>query len=86
MDKMTTFGNIVNCLITLIKSQVFWTATAAIGTVSTLFFIYKQIANARKINAYEFLRREDDRFRSEDMRRNRHDLAKVLILRPHDYK
>ena len=78
--------DLVNRVMTLLISQTFWTAIGAIGTVSALYFIYRQIATARDIAAYEFLRKEDDRFRSEDMARHRSDLAKVLLLRSNDYK
>lgn len=72
-------------IVTLLGSQTFWMAIAAVGTVVTLFFIYKQIASAKNITAYEFLRKEDDRFRSEDMGADRTNLAKILILNPDKY-
>lgn len=73
-------------LVKTLISQTFWTAIAAIGTVGALYLIYKQIANARNVAAYEFLRKEDDRFSSKEMRHNRSELAKLLLLRPDQYK
>ena len=56
---------------------------AAIGT---LFLIYKQLAASRDVAAYEFLRREDDKFSSKEMRRDRSKLAMILFLRPTDFE
>jgi ribosomal-protein-alanine N-acetyltransferase len=61
-----------------IESQTFWTALGSIGTVVTLFFIYKQLANTRNAAAYEFLRKEDDRFSSTEMKASRSSLARIL--------
>jgi len=73
-------------IVVLLSSVTFWTAIGAFGTVGALYFIYKQISNARDVAGYEFLRREDDRFRSGDMLQKRHNLAKVLILNPDNFK
>ena len=67
-------------------SGTFWTAVAAVGSVVALFFIYSQIASATHVSAYEFLRREDDRFESPEMKRARSNLAKLLILCPQNYE
>lgn len=83
---MEIFTRILDVLKSLLISQTFWTAAAATGTVSTLYFIYKQIKNARAVTTYEFLRKEDDRFRSEEMRCKRSNLAKILLLKPNQYK
>lgn len=83
---MELFTYIFNFLIAVFKSGTFWAAVAAIGTVSSLYFIYKQITNTRKAAAYEFLRREEDRFRSEKMLCERSNLAKILLLSPDNYK
>lgn len=82
---MELLTHIFNFLTAVFKSGTFWAAVAAIGTVSSLYFIYKQITNTRKAAAYEFLRREDDRFRSEKMLCERSNLAKILLLSPDNY-
>lgn len=79
-------GKILTVLITLFISQTFWTAVAAIGSVTALYFIYRQISYATNSTAYDFLRKEDDRFSSEGMRRDRCILAKTLLLAPDKYK
>jgi len=67
--------------------ETFWTVVGAIGTVSgaigaaaLLFFIYRQIKTTKDIAAYEFLRKENDRFRTQEMRRHRRNLAHELLL------
>lgn len=55
------------------------------GTVAALFFIYKQVQHARNVAAYEFLRREDDRFRSDEMRKHRSQIARVLLSQPDNF-
>ncbi len=72
-------------IVELITSATLWTALGAVGTVAGLFFIHRQIQHARNVAAYEFLRREDDRFRTDDMRRRRSELAVALLLHPDDY-
>ncbi|MGH9345296.1 MAG: GNAT family N-acetyltransferase [Terriglobia bacterium] len=69
----------------LLHSQTFWIAVGALGTVLTLCFIYKQVAGARNVSAYQFLREQDDRFRSPEMRRCRSNLARVLLTNPAHY-
>lgn len=83
---MEALINYFNDILAVINSQTFWTAIGAIGTIGTLYYIYRQIANARNISAFEFLRKEDDRFSSEGMRRNRNNLAEVLLIIPDNYK
>jgi ribosomal-protein-alanine N-acetyltransferase len=75
------------------------TVLGAVGAIIALALIYSQISQARKQLAhtreqitfdrerasYEYLRKEDDRFRSEEMRRNRSNLAKALLLYPENY-
>ncbi len=70
----------------LLISQTLWTAVAAIVAIVTLYFIYKQVTNARNVAAYEFLRKEDERFSSGEMRHDRSNLAKTLLLKPDNYK
>jgi ribosomal-protein-alanine N-acetyltransferase len=60
-------------------SATFWTAVAAVGAIFTLLLIYKQIASARDVSAYQFLRSEGDRFESPEMARVRSNLARALI-------
>jgi len=72
-------------ILTMLGSQTFWTALAAIGAIVTLYFIYRQIAITKNITAYEFLRKEDDRFTSQEMRADRARLAKLLISCPDKY-
>jgi ribosomal-protein-alanine N-acetyltransferase len=62
-----------------VHSATFWTAVAAVGAVFTLFLIYKQIASARDVSAYQFLRSEGERFESPGMARIRSNLARALI-------
>jgi ribosomal-protein-alanine N-acetyltransferase len=69
-----------------IHSATFWTAIAAIGTILTLLLIYKQIASARDVSAYQFLRSEDERFESPEMVRKRSNLARVLITHPDEFE
>ena len=69
-----------------IQSATFWTAVAAIGTIFTLLLIYKQIASARNVSAYQFLRSEDERFQSPEMARKRSNLARVLITHPDKFE
>lgn len=69
----------------LLRSQTFWMALGAIGTVLTLCFISKQVAGARNVNAYQFLRQEDERFHSPEMMRCRSNLARVLLTTPGKY-
>lgn len=66
----------------LLHSPTFWTGAGSIGAIATLCFIYKQIAGARNVSAYEFLRKEDDRFNSPKMKNHRANLARRLILFP----
>ncbi len=79
-------NTVLNYIIAIIKSETFWTAIGSIGTIITLYYIYRQIANARNVTAYEFLRKEDDRFSSEEMRCNRNNLSEILLLTPDNYK
>jgi ribosomal-protein-alanine N-acetyltransferase len=80
---LTTFFEVAE---NTISSQTFWMAVAAIGGILSLFFIYTQIANARAISAYEFIRKEDDRFRSNYMQSNRSNLAKTILFDETNYK
>lgn len=48
--------------------------------------IYRQVKHGRHIAAYEFLRREDDRFTTPEMRKRRSDLAKVLLLEHDNFR
>lgn len=86
LEILKTFLDIFDSLMVLLSSETFWTAIGAIGTVGALYFIYKQIAHTRNVAAYEFLRREDDRFCSEKMVRYRSKLAQILILKPNNYQ
>ncbi|MBM4294094.1 MAG: ribosomal-protein-alanine N-acetyltransferase [Deltaproteobacteria bacterium] len=76
----------LNYIIAIIKSETFWTAIGSIGTIITLYYIYRQIANARNVTSYEFLRKEDDRFKSEEMECYRINLSMILLLTPDNYK
>jgi [ribosomal protein S18]-alanine N-acetyltransferase len=70
----------------VVSSPTFWTAVAAVGTVVALLFIQRQLKHARHVSAYEFLRKEDDRFREPEMRGRRSDLALALLSYPEDYE
>lgn len=70
----------------LFKSEAFWLAVGAIGTVTTLLVIYKQVSNARNVAAYEFLRKEDDRFSGDEMEQKRASLALILLSEPEEYE
>jgi hypothetical protein len=87
---MKIFSNIYNYVLLILKSQTFWTAfwtaLGSVGTIVTLYFVYKQLAASRNVAAYEFLRREDDRFSSKEMLRDRSKLVMVLLLRPTDFE
>ena len=69
----------------LLHSPNFWTGLGALGTIITLFVIYKQIAGARNVSAYQFLGEHEDRFRSPEMRRRRSSLARVILANPGKY-
>jgi hypothetical protein len=69
-----------------IRSATFWTAVGAIGAIFTLLLIYKQIASARGVSAYQFLRSEDERFESREMARERSNLARALIMYPERFE
>jgi ribosomal-protein-alanine N-acetyltransferase len=77
---------IVRSVEVIISMQTFWIALGAIGTVVTLFFIQRQLRHARYVSAFEFLRREDDRFRTDEMRKHRSDLATTLLLYSTDFQ
>ena len=78
-------ASILDFAVTLLSSGTFWTAISAVGSITALLLIYRQIANSRNVNAYEFLRKEDDRFRTESVRRDRSRLARVLLQCPDDF-
>ena len=82
---MKIFSYIYNYVLLILKSQTFWTALGSVGAIVTLYFIYKQLAASRNVAAYEFLRREGDRFRSKEMRRDRSKLAITLLLKPNNF-
>lgn len=83
---MKIFSNIYNYVLLISKSQTFWTALGSIGAIVTLILIYKQIKASKNVAAYEFLRREDDRFSSEEMRCDRSKLAMTLLLKPNNFE
>jgi hypothetical protein len=67
---------------------VFWTAFGAVGTsigalgaAAGAWMIRAQIIDARKVGAYDFVRREDDRFNSSEMKQVRAALANMLIMK-----
>jgi hypothetical protein len=68
--------------ICIISSSTFWTALGAIGTVGTLFAIYRQARASKLISAADFLLKLDDRFNSDRMKKNRHYLAKAISEDP----
>jgi len=81
---MLLVSHVGDFLLSVLLSPTFWTAIGAVGTVIALIFIYQQIRHARNVAAYEFLRREDDRYRTEEMKKNCSDLAIVLLRYPND--
>lgn len=83
---MNIFTNISDYVLSILASQTFWTALGSIGAIVTLYFIYKQLAASRNVAAYEFLRREDDRFRSKELRHDRSKLAMTLLLKPTNFE
>ena len=68
-----------------VTSQAFWEAIAAIGTIISLIFIYRQISNTKNVTALDFLLKEDARFRSPRMKRSRSNLAHILLSNPENY-
>jgi len=75
----------ISGIIDLLGSDTLWAAIGSVGTVVALYFLYRQIRDAANISAYDFLRKEDDRFRSDKLVRRRSDLAKVLLQTPEDF-
>lgn len=71
---------ILNQVAEVLATEAFWVAVGAVGTIVTLFFIRTQIVAAKNIADYELYRKEDDRFRSDEMRANRSSLARALLL------
>lgn len=71
---------------TVLLSDTFWTAVVAVGGVITLYLLYIQISRMTTVAAYDFLRKEDDRFVSERMARLRSMLARVLLGTPEDFQ
>jgi hypothetical protein len=65
-------------LLCIISSSTFWTAVGAIGTVGTLFLIYRQARASKLISGANFLLALDERFFSDKMKKERRDLAKAL--------
>jgi dephospho-CoA kinase len=66
----------------VIFCPTFWTAVGAIGTVGTLYLIYRQARTSKLISAANFLLTLDDRFFSDKMKKDRRDLAKALLEDP----
>ncbi|HTA23233.1 MAG TPA: ribosomal protein S18-alanine N-acetyltransferase [Terriglobales bacterium] len=85
MEFWNCVSGLASTLAAWMKSEVFWTALTAIGSVSALFLIYTQIRDARLISAYNFLRQEDDRFNSKAMKSTRTQLAMMLLQTPEYY-
>jgi hypothetical protein len=69
-------------LLCIISSSTFWTGVGAIGTVGTLYLIYRQARVSKLISAANFLLTLDDRFFSDKMKKDRRDLAKALLEDP----
>src|SRR5437867_3615199 len=67
-------------LVAIISSGVFWTAVGAVGAVSMLFLIRKQIEADANVNAYKLIKTEDDRFSTAELKRSRSNLARALLL------
>lgn len=83
---MPLHTDILSYVTAAVISETFWTAIGSVGTVAALFLIYRQVKHARYVSAYEFLRREDDRFRTEEMMKHRRDLATALLSHPEDFR
>ena len=83
---MTTYVDFFPILFSIIWSETFWTAVGAIGSIVALLFIYKQIRDTANVTAYQFLRNEDDRFRSLEFRTDRSNLARTLLQQPGEYQ
>ena len=66
--------------------SAFWPALEAIATTVGIIFIYIQVKTTGKITSYDFLREEDDRFRTNEMKIHRSNLAIVLLKYPLDHK
>jgi len=66
----------------LLSSAVFWAAVGSIGGIVALLLILRQIRDAHNVAAYQFLRKEDERFSSDSMLRYRSALAYVLLTDP----
>lgn len=63
----------------IVTSTAFWEAVIAIGSITSLIFIYRQLKTAKDVSALDFLLKEEVRFRSEEFRRSRSELARRLI-------
>jgi ribosomal-protein-alanine N-acetyltransferase len=53
---------------------------SALGTIVTLLFIFIQIKGARNTSAFEYVRDENDRFESQEVRSARSRLARHLLM------
>lgn len=71
---------VLNYVAEMLRTETFWVALGAVGTILTLVLIRAQILLTKNVAAYELLRKEDDRFRSDEMRANRSSLARALLL------
>ena len=78
---LTSLHSLFHTAVVWLHSATFWTAVQAVGSIVALYFIYRQIAAARDVSAYQFLRSEDSRFESEEVAASRSDLARALILK-----
>lgn len=75
----------INTIVISLTSATFWIAISAIGTLITLQFIRLDASHTADINAFKFLKEEDDRFRSSEIERSRSHLAKILLNKGDHY-
>ena len=62
---MAVFFTILNSLSALFQNEKFWQVIASFASVLALFFLYKQINESKKANAYVYTSNSKEVFFSE---------------------
>jgi hypothetical protein len=79
------FSNDVSDAFAIIQSQTFWIALGTLGTLSSLFFIYRQIKTSKLIAAADFLLKLEEFFYSDRMLESRVNLSQVILRDRRDF-
>ena len=80
-------GFIGSCITYILCSKLslspsFWTAVGSAAAILGLYLIYTQIRISKEIAGADFLLKLDNRFSTDEMKKNRHNLAKTLMDDP----